>query len=81
VRSRYNDILLRVECSSAKEHALYDARLTEKGIQQARSLKAHLVQRPSGSRSFTAFDLLVKGIHGSDQVKTVRIRQSWQRMK
>jgi broad specificity phosphatase PhoE len=54
-----NDILLRGECSSAKEHALYDARLTEKGIQQARSLKAHLAQRPSGSRSFTAFDLVV----------------------
>jgi broad specificity phosphatase PhoE len=53
-----NDILLRDD-QPAKEHALYDARLTEKGIQQSIDLKEYLSRRPSGSRSFTAFDLVV----------------------
>mmetsp|Transcript_39349 Transcript_39349/g.87968 ORF Transcript_39349/g.87968 Transcript_39349/m.87968 type:complete len:305 (+) Transcript_39349:141-1055(+) len=43
----------------ANEHPLYDARLTEKGINQAKALKEHLAHRPSGGRSFTAFDLVV----------------------
>mmetsp|Transcript_43447 Transcript_43447/g.114169 ORF Transcript_43447/g.114169 Transcript_43447/m.114169 type:complete len:334 (+) Transcript_43447:54-1055(+) len=43
----------------AQEHRLWDARLTEVGIQQAQNLRAHLAQRPSGGRSFTAFDLVV----------------------
>jgi hypothetical protein len=33
--------------------------LTAKGIEQARKLKEHLAHRPSGGRSFTAFDLVV----------------------
>mmetsp|Transcript_138331 Transcript_138331/g.240524 ORF Transcript_138331/g.240524 Transcript_138331/m.240524 type:complete len:308 (-) Transcript_138331:318-1241(-) len=43
----------------AQEHPLWDARLTPKGIQQAQELRAHLATRPSGGRSFTAFDLVV----------------------
>lgn len=43
----------------AHEHSLWDARLTAKGIDQARRLKEHLAHRPSGGRSFTAFDLVV----------------------
>jgi broad specificity phosphatase PhoE len=52
------DCLLRGDVA-AKDHALYDSHLTQKGIEQAVNLKAHLAQRPSGSRSFTAFDLVV----------------------
>ena len=40
-------------------HALYDSRLTPKGIAQSKALREHLAKRPSGSRSFTAFDLVV----------------------
>jgi len=54
-----NTCLLREDGQLANEHALYDSRLTEKGIQQSRNLKEHLSRRPSGSRSFTAFDLVV----------------------
>ena len=43
----------------APDHPLWDARLTEKGVDQARKLKEHLAHRPSGGRSFTAFDLVV----------------------
>jgi hypothetical protein len=43
----------------AGNHPLYDSRLTPKGIAQAESLRAYLSRRPSGSRSFTAFDLVV----------------------
>jgi len=53
-----NDCLLRGD-SSASAHELYDSRLTEKGIKQSIDLKDHLATRPSGSRSFTAFDLVV----------------------
>jgi len=53
-----NDCLLRGD-SPASAHPLYDARLTEKGIKQSVDLKHHLASRPSGSRSFTAFDLVV----------------------
>jgi len=44
---------------SASEHELWDARLTRKGVEQAETLKKHLAGRPSGGRSFTAFDLVV----------------------
>jgi len=53
-----NDCLLRCD-QPAASHALYDSRLTAKGIAQAEALRAHLATRPSGSRSFTAFDLVV----------------------
>lgn len=53
-----NDVLLRGD-QPASSHELYDARLTEKGIQQAKDLKEYLARRPSGARSFTAFDLVV----------------------
>lgn len=53
-----NNCLLRGD-KLAKEHHLYDSRLTPKGIQQAVDLKHYLANRPSGSRSFTAFDLVV----------------------
>jgi broad specificity phosphatase PhoE len=53
-----NDVLLRGN-EPAKNHALYDSRLTPKGIDQAKALRAYLANRPSGSRSFTAFDLVV----------------------
>ena len=43
----------------ASSHRLWDARLTPVGIQQAETLKQHLANRPSGGRSFTAFDLVV----------------------
>ena len=43
----------------ARDHPLWDARLTPVGIQQAENLKEHLARRPSGGRSFTAFDLVV----------------------
>lgn len=53
-----NHCLLR-EDNPAVAHALYDSRLTEKGIGQSVALKSYLSTRPSGSRSFTAFDLVV----------------------
>lgn len=54
-----NDCLLRGDNQPARDHPLYDARLTEKGIRQADDLRAYLARRPSGSRTFTAFDLVV----------------------
>ena len=45
------------ECPA--DHALWDARLTEVGVAQAKSLRDHLATRPSGGRSFTSFDLVV----------------------
>jgi len=53
------DCLLRDPNKTAKEHHLYDARLTKKGVEQADKLRSYLSQRPSGGRSFTAFDLVV----------------------
>lgn len=53
-----NHCLLRGD-APATSHALYDSRLTEKGIAQSTALKDYLAKRPSGSRSFTAFDLVV----------------------
>lgn len=53
-----NECLLRGG-QPARAHPLWDARLTPHGIEQAHRLKAHLAQRPSGGRSFTAFDLVV----------------------
>ena len=50
--------LRRGDCP-AKEHPLWDARLTPKGIRQAEELREYLANRPSGGRSFTAFDLVV----------------------
>lgn len=43
----------------ASEHPLYDAKLTPKGVNQAKALRKILANRPSGGRSFTAFDLVV----------------------
>jgi broad specificity phosphatase PhoE len=54
-----NYCLLRAEGETAQEHPLYDSKLTPKGIQQARDLRKILAHRPSGGRSFTAFDLVV----------------------
>ena len=54
-----NYCLLREEGKKASDHPLYDSRLTQKGIQQAESLRKILAHRPSGGRSFTAFDLVV----------------------
>ena len=54
-----NYCLLRPEGKAASEHPLYDSRLTPKGVDQARSLRKILAHRPSGGRSFTAFDLVV----------------------
>lgn len=53
-----NECLLR-EGKPANQHPLWDARLTPTGIAQAKALKKHLAERPSGGRSFTAFDLVV----------------------
>lgn len=53
-----NHCLLRGD-DAAADHPLYDARLTPHGIQQAEALKDILAKRPSGGRSFTAFDLVV----------------------
>ena len=39
--------------------AQWDSRLTPKGIAQAESLRSYLAERPSGGRTFTAFDLVV----------------------
>ena len=41
------------------EHPLWDARLTDVGVAQAKALRAHLATRPSGGKSFTSFDLVV----------------------
>jgi hypothetical protein len=53
-----NHCLLRGDAPAAS-HELYDSRLTKKGIEQAEALRTYLSTRPSGSRSFTAFDLVV----------------------
>eukprot|EP00548_Thalassiothrix_antarctica_P006413 CAMPEP_0194149024 /NCGR_PEP_ID=MMETSP0152-20130528/35885_1 /TAXON_ID=1049557 /ORGANISM="Thalassiothrix antarctica, Strain L6-D1" /LENGTH=316 /DNA_ID=CAMNT_0038850947 /DNA_START=73 /DNA_END=1023 /DNA_ORIENTATION=- len=53
-----NHCLLRGD-ALAKDHSLYDSRLTPVGIEQAEKLKNILGNRPSGGRSFTAFDLVV----------------------
>jgi len=53
-----NDVLTRGD-NPARDHPLWDARLTDVGVQQAQKLKQHLASRPSGGRSFTAFDLVV----------------------
>ena len=45
------------ECPA--DHELWDARLTDVGVAQAKSLRDHLATRPSGGRSFTSFDLVV----------------------
>lgn len=54
-----NDCLLRKGDELAKDHPLYDARLTDVGIRQSEKLRDYLSKRPSGGRSFTAFDLVV----------------------
>mmetsp|Transcript_5172 Transcript_5172/g.4917 ORF Transcript_5172/g.4917 Transcript_5172/m.4917 type:complete len:325 (+) Transcript_5172:60-1034(+) len=54
-----NYCLLRGDGKRADEHPLYDSKLTPKGVDQARSLRKILSHRPSGGRSFTAFDLVV----------------------
>ena len=41
------------------DHLLWDARLTDVGVAQAKSLRDHLATRPSGGQSFTSFDLVV----------------------
>lgn len=53
-----NDCLVRGD-TPAQKHPLWDARLTPVGIEQAKNLRNHLATRPSGGRSFTAFDLVV----------------------
>jgi broad specificity phosphatase PhoE len=58
-RTGDNYCLLRGEGQRAQDHPLYDARLTPTGVQQARTLRKILASRPSGGRSFTAFDLVV----------------------
>ena len=57
-RTGSNACLLRGS-QQAMEHKLWDARLTPTGIEQAQKLRTHLATRPSGGRSFTAFDLVV----------------------
>mmetsp|Transcript_24427 Transcript_24427/g.27893 ORF Transcript_24427/g.27893 Transcript_24427/m.27893 type:complete len:401 (-) Transcript_24427:529-1731(-) len=54
-----NTCLHRNPDEAAHQHPLYDSRLTKKGIQQSEDLKEYLSRRPSGNRSFTAFDLVV----------------------
>jgi len=54
-----NDCLLREANTPGSKHPLYDSPLTQVGIDQSKSLKKHLSCRPSGGRSFTAFDLVV----------------------
>eukprot|EP00529_Nitzschia_sp_RCC80_P025787 CAMPEP_0113466544 /NCGR_PEP_ID=MMETSP0014_2-20120614/14326_1 /TAXON_ID=2857 /ORGANISM="Nitzschia sp." /LENGTH=346 /DNA_ID=CAMNT_0000358769 /DNA_START=128 /DNA_END=1165 /DNA_ORIENTATION=- /assembly_acc=CAM_ASM_000159 len=58
-KTGHNYCLLRSKDQTAREHPLYDSRLTPKGIEQAESLRRILARRPSGGRSFTAFDLVV----------------------
>lgn len=53
------DFLLRQRGMPASAHPLHDANLTRKGSHQASKLKDILANRPSGGRSFTAFDLVV----------------------
>mmetsp|Transcript_23086 Transcript_23086/g.33912 ORF Transcript_23086/g.33912 Transcript_23086/m.33912 type:complete len:550 (-) Transcript_23086:970-2619(-) len=53
-----NGCLLRGN-APAIDHPLYDASLTSTGVKQAEILRNVLATRPSGSRSFTAFDLVV----------------------
>lgn len=53
-----NRCLLR-GAAPASAHALYDARLTSEGISQSEKLRDILARRPSGGRTFTAFDLVV----------------------
>jgi len=53
-----NHCLLRGK-KLAREHPLYDSKLTPKGVNQAKELRKILAHRPSGGRSFTAFDLVV----------------------
>jgi hypothetical protein len=48
-----HDCLLRGELAAASVHPLWDARLTEKGVQQARDLRSHL------ALSNQRFDLVV----------------------
>eukprot|EP00929_Paragymnodinium_shiwhaense_P106887 TRINITY_DN72726_c0_g1_i1.p1 TRINITY_DN72726_c0_g1~~TRINITY_DN72726_c0_g1_i1.p1 ORF type:complete len:328 (-),score=41.68 TRINITY_DN72726_c0_g1_i1:117-1100(-) len=57
-RTGDNECLKRGE-HLAQQHELWDARLTDKGIRQAKELREYLSTRPSGGRSFTAFDLVV----------------------
>lgn len=54
-----NHCLLRSDGQPPSAHELYDSRLTPKGIAQSVALKNYLATRPSGARSFTAFDLVV----------------------
>jgi len=54
-----NHCLLRDDEKLASDHPLYDSRLTAKGIDQSVALRSHLAKRPSGARSYTAFDLVV----------------------
>lgn len=53
-----NHCLLRGD-APASEHPLYDSRLTVEGIRQSQKLRDILSRRPSGGRTFTAFDLVV----------------------
>lgn len=57
--SQTEAFLLRESDKLASEHPLYDARLTRKGIRQAKKLREMLANRPSGGRPFTAFELVV----------------------
>ena len=54
-----NYCLLRGENQQARDHPLYDSKLTAVGVEQAKTLRKILAGRPSGGRSFTAFDLVV----------------------
>ena len=54
-----NYCLLRGENQQARDHPLYDSNLTAVGVEQAKTLRKILAGRPSGGRSFTAFDLVV----------------------
>jgi len=57
--SQSEAVLLREKDRPAFEHPLYDARLTKKGIRQAKKLRELLSNRPSGGRPFTAFELVI----------------------
>lgn len=52
-------LMLRESDKLASDHPLYDARLTQKGIRQAKKLREMLSRRASGGRPFTAFELVV----------------------
>jgi broad specificity phosphatase PhoE len=58
-RTGNNYCLLREKDQSPSDHPLYDSRLTPTGIAQAKTLRKILASRPSGGRSFTAFDLVI----------------------